>query len=148
MCSSKPEDSAGAVLGAAVAGDGDQAGAGGLRVAAEGQGHGVAVHAGQADVADDRVGMAALGLGDPVEPVDGDAHLVAVQPQEPAQALGGVGVVLDDQHAEVRRGVGGFGGLIGRRRGRRHGQGQPDGELRAMARPVAAGPYRCRRAGR
>ncbi len=92
----------------------------------EGRGDGVAVHAGQADVADDGVGVAALGLGDTLEPVDGDADLVAVQPQQPAKALGGIGVVLDDQDAQADRGPRGdpTGFLLPTRPPRRGGGGR------------------------
>ncbi len=124
------------VLLAAVAGEGDQADAGGGRLGAEGGGHGVAVHTGQADVADDHVGRAPPDGVDPVGAAPAHVHVVAAQREDSPQGLGRVEVVLDQQDAAAAGGRRPL-GSDGRRQCPRRVGPQADEELAAAAGPLA-----------
>ena len=95
------------VLGQRVAGHGDEKCAFEHLVGPKGARHIVAGHPGKTHVTEHDLRMEAPGQGQPSGAVMRHGDLVCVQLERLAQAVGGVDVVLDDQHAPASDGVAG-----------------------------------------
>jgi hypothetical protein len=97
-------DRAPPVVFLAPAGDGDERYLGSPRALADALRHLVTVYQRHPDVEQREAGLEALGDFQSFEPVLRCAHLVAVQPDQAGESLGGVAVVIDNQHLEPRSG--------------------------------------------
>nr|GEU28230.1 hypothetical protein [Tanacetum cinerariifolium] len=106
----------GAVGFLAVAGDGDQHGAGGAGPRTQALGHVVAVDIGQADIEQEHVLSIELGMGQCAAGIVLDDHLVALQVQQQAEHGGSVDIVVHQHDAQGGAGArerGRIGSLVG-----------------------------------
>src|SRR5512133_2818480 len=125
------------VLGQGVPGERDEERAA-LAVRAQPASHLVPVDPGQADVAEHGVRPPLCRDAHPLVAVVRHLDLVTAEPEHVGEGLGGVDVVLHDEHAPAR--PGGRGGRRGDR-GEDALEGQLHRELRALALPVARRPH-------